>query len=173
MYEPQLRWVAEPGREPQTNDEKITAAVISWNTKFAVAIYDYAVPDNDATERDGRPRFRNVPYIAVRPVDENDYTAHQLREEEKTRWPRAWAAYCRMREQGTGTDIALLPGITAADLCELRALKVETVEQLAVYAGDIGTLDPFRAIARRLLSLLKPRVRAVGDGTFQPAPEAA
>lgn len=177
-YEPLMRWIPEPGRKPGSPEELVHSKVIGWTPAYLVAIYDYAVPDADATERDGRPRFRNVPYIGVRCLDdkgraEPDYAAHPLRETEKQQWPRAWAAYCAIRDQPSMLALELLPRITAADVCELHALEIHTVEALAAHPGELGTLEPFRALARRLLTLAKPRVRPAGDGTFTPVTEAA
>ena len=173
MIELPLHFVACEAPRPHDLESQIADELGTRDKAYAVCIYDFAVPDAEATERDGRARFRNVPYIAVRPKGERDYTARPMADEDKRRFPRAWEAYRWFQNRPTATSVALLPGITPADLRELDELKLETIEKLAAHADDIGTLDPFRVLARRFLTLSKPRVRPVGDGTFIPVTEAA
>lgn len=175
MYEIPLRWVGCKTREPGPEDppeEQIAHGLGLQNHEFWVCIHDYAVPDAAATERDGRPRFRNVPYIAVKVKGERDYNSAPLKDEDKRRYPHAWRTYQYFKEQTPTTNVALLPGITPADLRELGALKLESVEALAAYAGELGTLDPFRVLAKRLLTLNKPRFRLV-DGAPVPVENVA
>lgn len=157
-----LLWTVEPGYTPQTEEEKIEAELFGNRAPTVfVAIFESAREDADATERDGRPRFVNVPYVAIRPKGERDYVSRPVSEEDKRRFPRAWASWTARQAAQVKPSVALLPGIRPAALRELEALGLRDVEQLAAYEGPLGDLEEFRTLAKRLASLSKPRMRLV------------
>ena len=76
--------------------------------------------------------------------------------------PEASEASGRMRYKAK-TSVELLPGILPADVAELRELELHDVDALAEAAAVPAELAGWQAMARRLRSLHKPRVRLV-DG---------
>jgi len=160
-----LYWIDEAARPPQSDDEKIEVAVYGERKGHSVAFHDYAVHDAEATERlgTGRLKFRNAVYVAVRVKGETDFASRPADENDKRRFPVAWADYLRRKEGPVSHRLELLPQITAAELRELAGLKVRTIEQL-IEAPELYEHEHWRAVARRILS--KPRVRLV-NGQFQ------
>lgn len=158
----ELHWVTEAAKKPQSMDEQIYDAVISRPQPYSVAIYDGAEFDPEATERDGRQRFRNVPMIAIRILGETDFTSQPLTDDHKRRFPRAWEIYQRKREAwATMLPISLLPGLTEADRLELEALGITDVDALAQSDTMPENLEPFRVMAKRIR---KPHVRLTPNG---------
>lgn len=169
MHEPELRWVAEPPIQPKTDEERIDAELFGRAEVIFVAIYENAVHDEAATLSSGRPRYRNAPFIAVKEKGTKDFASRPVNDDDKRRFPRAWADWEARIGQDVPTPLELLPGARPAALRELRELGIRSVEALAACdRTDLGDLDQFRTLARRLRSLSKPRLRLV-DGQLQEA----
>lgn len=158
MHQPQMLWTREPEQAPQDETGMIAAEVLGKRPDHLVCIYDHAIEDRAATEESGRPRFKNHPFIAVRAVDTPDFASRPIRPEDYHRFPRAAANYEKRKAAGLSHALELLPGIGPAQILELEALKLYTMELLAASDDEIGDLEPFRAAARRFL---KPRFRVV------------
>lgn len=105
--------------------------------------YTRAVPDKKATENEGRAVFNNVPYVEIRIAGQpKNVVDRAVTDEDKKRFPRAWAAY-EAGQQGVteGTPIEHWPYLQQSQVAELRAAGVRTIEQLAeVSDGDLGKL---------------------------------
>lgn len=164
----ELHWTREQARQPRTEDERIYAEVIERSPDFLVAVFDDAVLDLDASHASGRKRFRNVTMIAVRNVGEPDFSSTELTPEHEARFPTAVRIYREKRETWTKqVPLELLPGITPADVAELRALKVPDMLALAEAATLPPELQQWQVLARRFQTLnQKPRLRVV-DGAVQ------
>ena len=162
----ELLWVAEPPIQPHSDEEKIDAELFGRAEVIYVAIYENAVYDDEATQLSGRNRYRNTPFIAVREKGTRDYVSRPVNAEDKRRFPRAWKAWEARHGESAPLSLELLPGMRPAALRELRELKIENVTQLAESDADLGDLDAFRTLARRLRSLSKPRLRLV-DGKME------
>lgn len=158
MHQPEMRWTREPEPAPADVEGRISREVLGVRPDHVACIFDHAVKDNEATQASGRPRYKDHPYIAVRAVDENNYVARPLTDEDRLRFPRALAAYEKRRAGGLTHALDLLPGIRPAQVLELEALKIESMEALAASDIPLDELEPFRAAARRIL---KPRFRVV------------
>lgn len=122
-----------------------------------VRFHNRSVPDVEATARDGRPRFKEVPYIEKivagdpknivhRPANPLDEQAH----------PGAWEAYKKGVETVDGTPLKEWPGITRSQVDELAAFKVHTVEQLAgVSDANLKNIGPLLAMRQRARDYLE------------------
>lgn len=167
MFDQNLIWVAEPPVKPSSDDEKIDAELFGRAEVIYVAIYENAAPDPEATEASGRPRYRNAPFIAVKEKGTKDFVSRPVNEDDKRRFPRAWQAWEARKNTAAPLPLELLPGIRPAALRELREIGIQSVEALAECdRTDLGELDQFRVLARRLRSIHKPRLRLV-DGKMQ------
>lgn len=154
----ELFWILEPAQRPQDEDGRIYEEVIGKRPDFLVAIYSGAVPDPVATERDGRQRYKNVPMICVRNKGERDYTSEEYTTEHRLRFPRAAAWWDAHQSDAQRTRVELLPGVTPADVMELHELGIAHAEALC--DADVPeSLQPAKAVALRLRTLSKPRVR--------------
>lgn len=165
MQEP-LFWILEPATRPSDEEGQIYEEVIGKRPDQLVAIYHGAEVDPDASARDGRQRYRNVPMICVRNKGEKDFTSEALTEAHRHRYPRAHAWWLQHQSDAKRTRIELLPGITPADVMELQELGIFHAEPLADAEELPGNLQPWRALALRLRSLAKPRLRLI-DGELK------
>jgi hypothetical protein len=106
-----------------------------------------AEPDPAASEKAGRPIFRNVEMVEVRIAGERNYQpnfpAHSTWRTENgvpityaMRWPDEYNRFAASKEQvADGTPLSELPFLTEAKRAELRSLKVYTAEALASLDG--------------------------------------
>lgn len=161
-----LVWIFEPPMHATDEDGKIYESVIGKHEGYFVAIYHGAEVDPDLTAAEGRQRYRNAPMIVVRNKGESDYTSVPLTRELEARFPRAARWWKEKQDDAKRVSIALLPGITPADLAELHELEISDVETLAKKDGIPKNLEPFRDLARRFVTISKPRLRVV-DGVME------
>lgn len=110
-------------------------------TSQRVMFYMGVKPDSEASEREGRPMFRDCPFIRIfnagdsltiidkpvwdEPMNSNSHTQ---------RFPKEWANFkagVAAEAQGGGTPLKLMPGISQAQVRELEHFHCHTVEQLA------------------------------------------
>lgn len=102
------------------------------NGTFA-EFYMEAVEFKAESEKEGRPVFREIPFIRLMSVgDRNNILETKATEHYKQRFPREWAAF-QSREQGAlvGTPLSQWPQITKAQVKEAEFFNIKTVEQLA------------------------------------------
>ena len=126
-----------------------------------------AVPDPEKSAAEGRPCFKDVPYVKImvagdretvinRPVW--DDPMHQ--NSDTNRFPEEWARFKKglsEAEQHGGTPLALLPGITKGQVMEMAHFNAHTVEQLAdmadanvlKFAGVLKLREEARAYIER------------------------
>jgi len=99
-----------------------------------VQFYERVEKDNFATQKEGRPIFKNVDFIKImKPGDNTTEIDTYATEADKRRFPRQWALYQNNKssEQVQGTDVREWPIIDRATAEGLRAQKFYTVEQIA------------------------------------------
>lgn len=98
-----------------------------------VTIYTDAVELKAESEKSGRPIFKDIPFIRITiPGDTNNIIERKLSEEDKRKYPLAWADYQRGEAQGfIGTPLEQWPQITRAQVKEAKYFECHTVEQLA------------------------------------------
>jgi hypothetical protein len=164
----ELLWVTEPPIRPTTDEDKIDAELFGRAEVIYVAIYESATFDEAATEASGRPRYKNEPFIAVREKGTKDYISRPVKDDDRRRFPRAWKAWEARIGIKTTLPLELLPGMRPAQLRELQELGITSVEALAAHVGDLGELTELHTLAKRLISLSKPRLRLV-DGQLTEA----
>jgi len=151
-----LPWVAEPPIQPSNDEEKIDAELFGRAEVIFVAIYENAVYDDEATQSAGRPRYRNAPFIAVREKGTKDFVSRPVKNDDKRRFPRAWKSWEARNGASAPVPLDLLPGMRPAQLRELKEIGITSVEGLAdCDRSDLGDLDTFRQLARRLRSISK------------------
>lgn len=98
-----------------------------------VTIYSDAVELKAESEKAGRPIFQDIPHIRITiPGDTNNIIERKLTEQDKQKYPRAWAEFQRGESQGVvGTPLEQWPQITRAQVKESKYFECHTVEQLA------------------------------------------
>lgn len=112
--------------------------------------YMRAVQHSAKTREAGRPIFEQKPYVRILiPGQRNSLVDRPVRAEDQTRWPDAWRRFEERQEQVVdGMPIEHWPFLTVAQVAELRALNIRTVEQIAALS-DAG-LDNIGVGAREL-----------------------
>jgi hypothetical protein len=90
------------------------------------------------SEKEGRPIFKDVPYIRIlTPGDKTKVIDRPVDDGDQRRFPRQWEAF---KSQGInvleGTPILEWSPLTKSEAMELKALGFHTVEQLASARDD-------------------------------------
>ena len=129
----QLVWIHEPAIQSTDEEGMMRERLFGKRPDCFVAIYIDAMPDGDATEREGRPVFRNVPLISIRNKGEKDFISAALTDEHLKIYPRAAKWWAEHKSDAAKVSVRLLPGITPAEVAELEALSLGDLESLAEY----------------------------------------
>lgn len=81
----------------------------------------------------GRPIFEEKTFIQIMvPGDKDNIVTREIRENDKRRFPKQWAAYENDRsELIEGTPLEQWPHLSVAQVEELKYFNIRTVEQLA------------------------------------------
>lgn len=129
--------------------------------------YMGTMQDQEASQREGRPIFKDTPFVRIFVAGDKDNIIDQpvwddpLHQNSHTsRFPEEWARFKQgadIEAQQGGTPLALLPGITQAQVREMGHFNARTVEQLAdmadghalKFAGVLKLRDEARAYIER------------------------
>jgi len=123
--------------------------------------YMRAVQHSAKTRAAGRPIFEQKAYVRILiPGQKNSLVDRPVRDDDKTRWPAPWQRFETRQEQTVGgMPVEHWPYLTVAQVAELRALNVRTVEQIATLS-DAG-LDNIghgaRELQKRARQFLQPQ----------------
>ena len=92
------------------------------------------------TITEGRPIFDQVPFVTIiSPGDTKNVPDTKVLDEHRQRWPRQWEAFEKGLEQPiNGTPINQWPILNNAQVAELKALNIHTIEEMASLS-DGGT----------------------------------
>lgn len=95
---------------------------------------------NDTKTRElERPVFEMMDYVKIIvPGDTSTIIHRPVRESDKQRWPKQYAAFKIGGEQQAGYPLVEWPYITRAQVDELAYFKIQTVEQLANVSDNIA-----------------------------------
>lgn len=110
-----------------------TAPARKLDTQLNVQFYKHAELNSAKSHAEGRKIFDEHVYVRIMaPANRLNVIERRATEDDKTRFARQYSAFLSGLEQlASGTPLSELPTLTAAQVLELRALKVQTVEQLA------------------------------------------
>jgi len=121
--------------------------------------FDSAMIDQELTDAGTRTRFKNVVFIEKIPTADGlvvrDKFHRKMRPSDKIEFPEAWEDYeNRKSNQGDrGPSIRTIPGVDAAIVEELLALRIATCRDLIEYDGDLEELEPLRGTAQKVLEM--------------------
>ncbi len=98
-----------------------------------VQFYRHAEQNAFRSREEGRKIFEEKVYIRIMsPADRLSVVERAASDQDKLRFSRQYEAFMAGLEQlSVGTPVSEMGGISPAQVLELRALKVDTVEQLA------------------------------------------
>lgn len=142
-----------------TDDWQRIAAGRVDRSQLIALFYDSVQPDAKATAEAGRPKFKNVTFIRILiPHDRQTKIDRPCSEQDKSDFPEAWKNYeLRHRSTPDGeTPLAMWPQLTPAQVFELRAIGVHSVDALAGMPDEFlvkHAVDPmWRELAREYLA---------------------
>lgn len=114
-----------------------------------VIFYMGTLKDGDASVREGRPIYKDTPFIKIFTAGDNlhihDVPVWDEPENPAShtaRFPEEWKRFqagLAGDEQTVGTPLKMMPGISAAQVRELAHFHVATVEQLAEMSDEHST----------------------------------
>lgn len=105
----------------------------SLDSSLNVQFYRHAELNSFRSAQEGRKIFDDKIYIRIMmPANRLNVVEREATPADKMRFSKAYTHFIEKGEQLiTGTPLAHLPSLSPGQVLELRALKVETVEQLA------------------------------------------
>lgn len=103
-----------------------------------VKVFSHAQLDLEASKAAGRRIYHEQPFILIRYTSSDDGVSRPVTEEDKRRFPSAWAAYLRERETGSKTQVSILPACDVSIRQELTDMGIFTVEELLDAADTLG-----------------------------------
>jgi hypothetical protein len=101
------------------------------DTGYAQFYYD-SVKDPEKSLEEGRPIFKEVPFVKIMiPGDKDNIVVRPVREKDKQRFPQQWNAFVAKQEQPVnGTVLEEWPGISRSQCEELKHFGIRTIEDL-------------------------------------------
>ena len=100
--------------------------------KLFVVFYGGTRINEAKSQEAGRPVHDDVDLIKIIIPGQRDSVVAEATYDYQQRFPRQWAQYKANKEQtGSGTPLSELTWLTAAQIADLKAMNVHTVEQLA------------------------------------------
>lgn len=119
------------------------------------------------SEKEGRPIFEDRDFIRIQiPGDDTTMVERQIKDEDKARFPSAWAAYQTGRDVPLdGTPVDQWPAISRSQAEELKRLNCRTLEQLCALSDQqakkcgMGVFE-LRAKAKAFLEVSKDAAAA-------------
>jgi hypothetical protein len=124
-----------------------------------VHFYDHAVPDEEKTALSGRPRFKSVPYLTIKPTHPDlavrDFRSRAMIEIDQRQYAQEWQKYLdtKARIKARLPSIEVMPGMTVEAYAELKALGIHTCQALAEYKGDLSPYNNLKQLASRIMEL--------------------
>lgn len=98
-----------------------------------VSFYTEAIELKAESEKQGRPVYRDVPFIKiVVPGDVNNIIERKATKEDEAKFPKAWARYkAQESDAHEGTPLEQWPQMSRSLVKEAKFFEIHTVEQLA------------------------------------------
>lgn len=124
-----------------TNAALNNSAAMQGDEQLLVRFFSAEKQNMTKTEEEGRPIYDMVDWIEIhQPGNKLASIMRLATDKDKQRFPRHWRAYQERENQEvlSGTPLEQWPGITKAQVAELKFLNVQSVEQL-VNLSDGGT----------------------------------
>ena len=115
-----------------------TGAQAALDKSLLVKFFIKPRQDRAASEKEGRPVFKDVEHIDIRSGGSKDVVARPATENDKRRFPQHYAAFKNRTSEavGMGMPLSEWAAVTASQVEELAYLNIKTVEQLATVADS-------------------------------------
>lgn len=121
--------------------------------------FDYTTQQTKVTRHPGAGRevYKPADFIEIRiPMNLKEIRRRQVRESDKKKWPREWAAYQQTKTNPIlGTPIETLPFLNKAQVLEFKAMGLRTAENIRDVSDSEGQkLMGFQQLKRRVTDFL-------------------
>jgi uncharacterized coiled-coil protein SlyX len=116
-----------------TLDDQSQDQRYAMDNKLYVVFFVKPVHQGGESELQGRPIYKDVPYIRIHvPGDKTTVIEEPVNEEHKMRFASRWEKFEKGLSQAPdGTPVEEWPQVTRSQAAEFKALNIFTVEQLA------------------------------------------
>lgn len=105
---------------------------VQFQDRAFARFHMHPVQRKKASQDAGRPIFESVPHITIMQPGEKDTRVRPVREEDKFRFPRQWAAFEAQQKQVVdGTPLSVLFPHNPGAVKTLEVMNITTIEQLA------------------------------------------
>src|SRR5262245_33761172 len=103
------------------------------DSRLRVQFMNWAEPDDDSSQREGRPIFKEAVYINIMIPGERDIVHRRAWAKDYNRFPFQYQAFLNKQnqDQASGTPLKLVTWLTMGQIKELEYFNCYTVEQLA------------------------------------------
>lgn len=137
-----------------------------------VEFYTEAVEFKAESEKEGRPIFREIPFIRIQhPGDRNNVLEVKVTDHYKQKYAREWREFeARGAVEVTGTLLSQWPPVTKSQVKEAEYFGIRTVEQLA--AVNDAALQKIGMGWRELRTKAQAFIGAAHDNAAQSAQAA-
>lgn len=124
---------AEIPNLPMTFDSPLqNGQRIQYQDRAFAQFYMYPEHRKAASQLAGRPIYESVPYIRIMQPGEKDTRERRVREDDKRRFPRQWAAFeAQQNQRVDGTPTSVLFPHNPGAVKTLEFMNITTIEQLA------------------------------------------
>lgn len=128
--------------------------------RLFVVFFTEAVQDKIASDKEGRPIFKDVPCVRIMTPGSRDVMVNKANDSYKRRFPKQWELYQKKMEQvQEGTPLEQVPWLTVSVIAELKAVNCHTIEHLAgmsdTQLGKMMGMLGFRQKAQAWLQVAK------------------
>jgi len=135
-----------------TNAALNNSAAMAGDDQLLVRFYRDIKQNHAKTEEAGRPMYDEVDWIEIhQPGNKLISIMRIATDKDKQRFSRHWQAYQsrESQEELSGTPLEQWPGITKAQIAELKYLNVRSIEQLVNLSdGNTRTIMGIESIKR-------------------------
>jgi hypothetical protein len=116
-----------------TLDDQSSDQRYAMDNKLYVVFFVKPVHQGGESELQGRPIYKDIPYIRIHvPGDKTTVIEEPVNEEHKQRFASRWDKFEKGLSQAPdGTPVEEWPQVTRSQAAEFKALNIFTVEQLA------------------------------------------
>ena len=142
-----------------TNAALNNTAAMSGDEQLLVRFYRDIKQNPLKTEESGRPMYDEVDWIEIhQPGNKLSSIMRVATDKDKQRFARHWQAYQARenQEELSGTPLEQWPGVTKAQIAELKYLNIRSIEQLVNLSdGNSKTIMGIEAIKRSAKAYLE------------------
>lgn len=127
------------------------------DSRLFVVFFNGAVLNDTKTLEAGRPIHDDVEMVKIIIPGQRDSVVAYATPDYQQRFPKQWAQFKNNKEQiGSGTPLSELTWMTAAQVADLKAMNVHTVEQLAgISDAQAHSFMGFHALKQRAETYLE------------------